>query len=60
MNAFNITDGLDGLATGLLIICLLSFLAISSVKLDQSLGIFIAVLIGSCAAFLCAASQTTG
>lgn len=52
VNAFNITDGLDGLATGLLIICLLAFLAISSVQVDQPLGIFIAVLIGSTAAFL--------
>lgn len=52
VNAFNITDGLDGLATGLLIICLLAFLAISSVQLDQPLGIFIAVLIGSSASFL--------
>src|SRR5476649_2627335 len=52
VNAFNITDGLDGLATGLLIICLLAFLAISSVQLDAPLGIFIAVLIGSTAAFL--------
>src|ERR1700722_9571020 len=52
VNAFNITDGLDGLATGLLIICLLSFLAISSVQLDAPLGIFIAVLIGSTASFL--------
>lgn len=52
VNAFNITDGLDGLATGLLIICLLAFLAISSVLADQTLGIFIAVLIGSSASFL--------
>ena len=52
VNAFNITDGLDGLATGLLIICLLSFLAISSVLADQQLAIFIAVLIGSASAFL--------
>ncbi|HSX09794.1 MAG TPA: phospho-N-acetylmuramoyl-pentapeptide-transferase [Candidatus Saccharimonadales bacterium] len=52
VNAFNITDGLDGLATGLLIICLLAFLAISSVQLDAPLGIFIAVLVGSAAAFL--------
>lgn len=52
VNAFNITDGLDGLATGLLIICLLAFLAISSVQLDQPLGIFLAVLIGSTASFL--------
>ncbi|HWY79500.1 MAG TPA: phospho-N-acetylmuramoyl-pentapeptide-transferase [Candidatus Sulfotelmatobacter sp.] len=52
VNAFNITDGLDGLATGLLIICLLSFLGINSVQSDPMLGIFIAVLIGSTAAFL--------
>ncbi|MEK7571671.1 MAG: phospho-N-acetylmuramoyl-pentapeptide-transferase [Patescibacteria group bacterium] len=51
-NAFNITDGLDGLATGLLVICLVAFLAINSAQLDESLGIFIAVLLGSIAAFL--------
>lgn len=51
-NAFNITDGLDGLASGLLIICLLAFMAINSILLDQPLGIFIAVLIGSVTAFL--------
>ena len=51
-NAFNITDGLDGLASGLLIICLLAFMAINSILLDQPLGIFIAVLVGSVAAFL--------
>lgn len=52
VNAFNITDGLDGLASGLLIICLLAFLAINSIQLDQPLGIFLAILIGSVAAFL--------
>lgn len=52
VNAFNITDGLDGLSTGLLLICLVAFLVISSQQLDQSLGIFIAVLLGSVAAFL--------
>ncbi len=52
VNAFNITDGLDGLASGLLIICLLAFLAINSVTLDQPLGIFLAILIGSVSAFL--------
>jgi phospho-N-acetylmuramoyl-pentapeptide-transferase len=52
VNAFNITDGLDGLASGLLIICLLAFIAINSVHLDQPLGIFMAVLLGSVAAFL--------
>lgn len=51
-NAFNIADGLDGLASGLLLICLVAFLAISSNQLDQGLGIFIAVLLGSIAAFL--------
>ncbi len=51
-NAFNIADGLDGLASGLLLICLVSFLAISSAQLDQFLGIFIAVLMGSVCAFL--------
>jgi len=50
-NAFNITDGLDGLASGLFLICLLAFLVINS-SIDQQLGIFIAVLIGSVSAFL--------
>ncbi len=52
VNAFNIADGLDGLASGLLLICLVAFLAISSYQLDQSLGIFIAILMGSVGAFL--------
>jgi len=51
-NAFNIADGLDGLASGLLLICLGAFLAISATALDQTLGIFIAVLMGSLTAFL--------
>lgn len=51
-NAFNIADGLDGLASGLLLICLGAFLAISSSQLDQSLAVFIVILIGSVAAFL--------
>ena len=50
-NAFNITDGLDGLASGLFLICLIAFLVINS-SLDQQLGVFIAILIGSVAAFL--------
>lgn len=52
VNAFNITDGIDGLASGLLLISLVAFLAISSAQLDRSLGIFIALLLGSVAAFL--------
>jgi len=51
-NACNIADGLDGLASGLLLICLVAFLAITVQQLDQSLGIFVAVLLGSIAAFL--------
>lgn len=52
VNAFNITDGLDGLASGLFLICLIAFMAINSTLADQPLGIFIAVLMGSVAAFL--------
>jgi len=52
VNAFNIADGLDGLASGLLMICLVAFLAITSNQLNQPLGIFIAVLMGSISAFL--------
>jgi phospho-N-acetylmuramoyl-pentapeptide-transferase len=52
VNAFNIADGLDGLATGLFVICLVAFLAVNSQQLDQSLGIFIAILLGTVAAFL--------
>jgi len=51
-NAFNIADGLDGLASGLLLICLVAFLAISSLQVGGTLGIFISILMGSVAAFL--------
>lgn len=51
-NAFNIADGLDGLASGLLLICLVSFLAIAYSNVDQGLGVFIAVLMGTVMAFL--------
>ena len=51
-NAVNISDGLDGLASGLLLICLVAFLAITSNQLNEPLGIFIALLMGSIAAFL--------
>lgn len=52
VNAVNITDGLDGLASGLILICLVAFLAISAQQLDKSLGIFISILLGSVMAFL--------
>lgn len=51
-NAFNITDGLDGLSSGLFLICLAAFLAIASARLDTYLGVFIAILMGSVGAFL--------
>jgi phospho-N-acetylmuramoyl-pentapeptide-transferase len=51
-NAANITDGLDGLAAGSFLICMIGFLAISASQLDQQLGIFIALLIGAAGAFL--------
>lgn len=51
-NAFDITDGLDGLSCGLLLICLLAFWGISLAGLDRVLGVFIAVWLGALAAFL--------
>jgi len=50
-NAFNITDGLDGLAGGLLMICLLAFGAIAAGNLDMPLSSFIALWIGALIAF---------
>lgn len=51
-NAFNITDGLDGLATGLLLICLVAFGVIATGSLDTPLSVFIAIWIGSLVSFL--------
>lgn len=51
-NAFNITDGLDGLSAGLLVICLLAFEVIAAGNLDTPLSLFISLLIGSLIAFL--------
>lgn len=51
-NAFNITDGLDGLASGMLVIALTAFWTISSTILDAPLSIFIALWLGSLVAFL--------
>jgi phospho-N-acetylmuramoyl-pentapeptide-transferase len=51
-NAYNITDGLDGLAGGLLMICLLSFGVIAAGVLDTPLSVFIAIWLGSLIAFL--------
>lgn len=51
-NAFNITDGLDGLASGLLMICLVAFMVIAAGSLDTPLSIFIALWLGALFAFL--------
>ncbi len=51
-NAFNITDGLDGLASGVLMIALTAFLIISASILDTPLSIFIALWLGGLLAFL--------
>jgi len=51
-NAFNITDGLDGLASGLLMICLFAFWILSVTSLDTILSIFLALWLGSLIAFL--------
>jgi phospho-N-acetylmuramoyl-pentapeptide-transferase len=50
--AFDLTDGLDGLSCGLLMICLLAFWVLSVAFLDTPLSIFIALWIGSLIAFL--------
>lgn len=51
-NAYNITDGLDGLASGILMIALASFWVISHSILDTSLSLFIAIWLGGLIAFL--------
>lgn len=51
-NAFNITDGLDGLSSGLLLICLFAFWILSYQVLDTPLSVFIALFIGALVAFL--------
>jgi phospho-N-acetylmuramoyl-pentapeptide-transferase len=51
-NAFNITDGLDGLATGLLIIALCAYLYLAVQFSTPDVVVFIAVLLGSLLSFL--------
>lgn len=51
-NAFNITDGLDGLATGLLLICLCVFGIIVAGNIDTPLSLFIGIWMGVLVAFL--------
>lgn len=51
-NAVNITDGLDGLAGGVLMICLFGFWILSASILDTPLSMFISLWIGALIAFL--------
>jgi phospho-N-acetylmuramoyl-pentapeptide-transferase len=51
-NAVNITDGMDGLAGGLLMITLFGFWMLSASILDTPLSMFIALWIGALMAFL--------
>lgn len=51
-NAVNISDGLDGLASGLLLVSLIVFLILSHSILDTTLSVFIGLLIGALIAFL--------
>lgn len=51
-NAVNVTDGLDGLASGLLMICLFAFWFLSATILDTPLSIFLALWLGALIAFL--------
>ncbi len=51
-NAYNISDGLDGLSSGLLIICLLALLGLASANLNLDLARFLGIWIGALFAYL--------
>lgn len=51
-NAVNITDGLDGLASGILMISLFGLWLLSTSILDLTLSVFIALWIGALVSFL--------
>lgn len=51
-NAVNISDGLDGLAPGLLLVCITAFLVMSGAILDTTLSVFLGLWIGALIAFL--------
>ena len=51
-NAYNVSDGLDGLSTGLLLICLFALLVLTSATLNLTLASFIGIWLGSLFAFL--------
>jgi phospho-N-acetylmuramoyl-pentapeptide-transferase len=51
-NFFNITDGLDGLACGTLMISLFAFWILAGTSLDTPISLFLSLWIGSLIAFL--------
>ncbi len=51
-NFFNITDGLDGLSCGILMIALFAFWVLANTSLDTPISLFLALWIGSLIAFL--------
>lgn len=51
-NAYNISDGLDGLSSGLLLICLFAFLILASSVFNETLSVFVGVWIGVLIAYL--------
>ncbi|AKM79329.1 MAG: Phospho-N-acetylmuramoyl-pentapeptide-transferase [Candidatus Beckwithbacteria bacterium GW2011_GWB1_47_15] len=51
-NAVNITDGLDGLASGVMMVALFAFWYLSASILDTPLSFFLALWLGSLIAFL--------
>jgi phospho-N-acetylmuramoyl-pentapeptide-transferase len=51
-NFFNITDGLDGLSCGILVISLFAFWILAGTSLDTPISLFISLWIGALIAFL--------
>lgn len=51
-NAYNISDGLDGLSTGLLLICLFAYLVLAHAVFNETLSVFVGVWIGTLIAYL--------
>lgn len=51
-NFFNISDGLDGLSCGLLMIALFAFWFLSNASLDTPISLFLALWLGALIAFL--------
>ena len=51
-NAYNVSDGLDGLSSGLLLICLFALLVLAQSGLNLNLAVFVGIWIGALLAFL--------